>query len=134
MHPNGASKNIVDHAIFSKDGANLNNPAETNKPRVIPKIYKLKKRNAKGIPKSNKEIPNNGEVNNIAGTKPIKALIKAVKTSDTIISLIFIGAINKLVKFLLHISSKNNILKPMLVLNKKSYKIAQERITPTAPL
>ena len=134
MHPNGASKNMVDHAIFSNDGPNLNNPAETNKPRVIPKIYKLKKRNAKGKPKSNKEIPNNGEVNSIAGTKPIKALIKAVKTSDTIISLIFIGAINKLVKFLLHISSKKSILKPMLVLNKKSYKIAQERITPTAPL
>ena len=134
MHPKGASRNIVDHAIFSKDGPNLNNPAETNKPSVIPKKYKLKKRNARGIPKSNKEIPNKGEVNSIAGTKPIKALIKAVKTSDTIISLIFIGAINKLVKFLLHISSKNSILKPMLVLNKKSYKIAQERITPTAPL
>ena len=134
MHPKGASKNIVDHAIFSKDGPNLNNPAETNKPNVIPKIYKLKKRNAKGKPKSNKEIPNKGEVNNIAGTKPIKALIKAVKTSDTIISLIFIGAINKLVKFLLQISSKNNILNPMLVLNKKSYRIAQESITPTAPL
>ena len=134
MHPNGASKNIVDHAIFSKDGPNLNNPADTNKPRVIPKTYKLKKRNARGIPKSNKEIPNKGEVNNIAGTKPIKALIKAVKTSDTIISLIFIGAINKLVKFLLQISSKNNILNPMLVLNKKSYRIAQESITPTAPL
>ena len=125
---------MVDHAIFSKDGPNLNNPAETNKPSVMPKIYKLKKRKARGIPKSNKEIPNKGEVNSIAGTKPIKALIKAVKTSDTIISLIFIGAINKLVKFLLHISSKNSILKPMLVLNKKSYKIAQERITPTAPL
>ena len=134
MHPKGASKNIVDHAIFSKDGPNLSNPAETNKPRVIPKIYKLKKRNARGMPKSNKEIPNRGEVNNIAGTKPIKALIKAVKTSDTIISLIFIGAINKLVKFLLQISSKNNILNPMLVLNKKSYRIAQESITPTAPL
>jgi hypothetical protein len=70
----------------------------------------------------------------LPGTKPIKALIKAVKTSDTIISLIFIGAINKLVKFLLQISSKNNILNPMLVLNKKSYRIAQESITPTAPL
>ena len=134
MQPKGANKKRDDHAIFSKDGPNLNNPAETNKPRVIPKIYKLKKRNARGMPKSNKEIPNNGEVNNIAGTKPIKALIKAVKTSDTIISLIFIGAINKLVKFLLQISSKNNILNPMLVLNKKSYRIAQESITPTAPL
>ena len=134
MHPKGASKNIVDQAIFSKDGPNLNNPAETNKPKVIPKIYKLKKRNARGKPKSNKEIPNIGDVNNIAGTKPIRALIKAVKTSDTIISLIFIGAINKLVKFLLQISSKNSILNPILVLNKKSYKIAQESMTPTAPL
>jgi hypothetical protein len=111
---------MVDHAIFSKEGPNLNNPAETNIPRVIPKIYKLKKRKAKGKPKSSKETPNNGEVSNIAGINPIKALIKAVNTKDIIISLIFIGAINKLVKFLLHISSKNNILKPMLVLNKKS--------------
>ncbi len=134
MHPKGASKNIVDQAIFSKEGPNLNNPAETNKPKVIPKRYKLKKRNARGRPKSNKEIPNRGDVNNIAGTNPIKALIKAVKTSETIISLIFIGAINKLVKFLLHISSRNNILNPILVLNKKSYRIAQESITPTAPL
>ena len=134
MHPKGASKNIVDHAIFSKDGPNLNSPAETNKPKVIPKTYKLKKRNAKGKPKSNKEIPNIGDVNNIAGTKPIKALIKAVKTSDAIISLIFIGAINKLVKFLLQISSKNSMLNPILVLNKKSYRIAQESMTPTAPL
>ena len=134
MHPKGASKNIVDQAIFSKDGPNLSNPADTNKPRVIPKIYKLKKRKASGGPKSNNDIPNIGEVNNIAGTNPIKALIKAVKTSDTIISLIFIGAMNKFVKFLLHISSRNSILKLMLVLNKKSYKIAQERITPTPPL
>ena len=134
MHPKGASKNMVDQAIFSKEGPNLNNPAETNNPKVIPKIYKLKKRNARGRPKSNKEIPNIGDVNNIAGTNPIKALIKAVKTSDTIISLIFIGAINKLVKFLLQISSKNSILNPILVLNKKSYSIAQESITPTAPL
>ena len=120
MHPNGASKNIVDQAIFSKDGPNRNKPADTNKPSVIPKIYKLKKRKAKGNPNFNKDIPNNGEVNKIAGTNPINALIKAVKTSEVIISLIFIGAIKRLVKFLLHISSKNNILKPMLVLNKKS--------------
>ena len=120
MHPNGANKNIVDQAMFSKEGPNLNNPAETNKPRVIPNRYKLKKRKAKGKPKSNKEIPNIGEVNNIAGINPIKALIKAVKTSDTIISLIFIGAINKLVKFLLQISSKNSMLNPILVINKKS--------------
>ena len=61
MQPNGANKNIVDHAMFSKEGPNLSNPAETNKPRVIPKIYKLKKRKAKGIPNSTKEIPNRGE-------------------------------------------------------------------------
>jgi hypothetical protein len=134
MHPKGANKNIVDHAIFSKDGPNLNNPAETNKPRVIPKMYKLKKRKARGKPKSNKEIPNRGDVSSIAGTNPIKALIKAVKINDVIISLIFNGAMNRFVKFLLHISSKNNILNPILVLNKKSYRIAQDSITPTAPL
>ena len=120
MQPKGANKNMVDHAIFSKDGPNLNNPAETNRPRVIPNKYRLKKRNAKGRPSFSKDIPNNGEVNSIAGIKPINALIKAVKTRETIISLIFIGAINKFVKFLLHISSKNNMLKPILVLNKKS--------------
>ena len=120
MQPNGANKNMVDQAIFSKDGPNLNKPADTNKPSVIPKIYKLKKRKAKGKPRLNKEIPNNGDVNNIAGTKPINALIKAVTTREVIISLIFIGAIKRLVKFLLQISSKNNILKPILVLNKKS--------------
>ena len=66
------------------------------------------------------EIPNRGEVSKIAGTKPISALIKAVKINEIKISLFLIGAINKFVKFLLHISSKNNILKPILVLNKKS--------------
>jgi len=120
MQPKGANRNIVDQAIFSKEGPNLNNPAETNKPRVIPKKYKLKKRKPRGKPKSNKEIPNIGDVSNIAGINPIRALIKAVTTSETIISLIFMGAMNRLVKFLLHISSKNNMLNPMLVLNKKS--------------
>ena len=120
MHPKGANKNIVDHEIFSKDGPNLSKPADTNKPSVMPKIYKLKKRKAKGSPSLNKDIPNSGEVNKMAGTKPISALIKAVKMRAVIISLIFIGEINKFVKFLLQISSKNNILKPILVLNKKS--------------
>ena len=120
MHPKGANKKREDQAIFSKEGPNLSNPAETNKPSVIPKIYKLKKRKAKGKPKSNKDIPNKGEVSNIAGTNPIKALIKAVNTKEKIISLIFIGAIKRLVKFRLQISSRNNILKPILVLNKKS--------------
>ena len=44
MQPNGAKRNIVDHAIFSNEGPNLSNPAETKIPNVIPKIYKLKKR------------------------------------------------------------------------------------------
>ena len=42
MHPKGASKNKDDQAIFSKDGPNLISPELTNKPNVIPKIYKLK--------------------------------------------------------------------------------------------
>ena len=42
MQPNGASKNIVDQAIFSKDGPNLNNPEETKIPKVIPKIYLMR--------------------------------------------------------------------------------------------
>ena len=134
MQPNGASKNMVDHAMFSKEGPNLSNPAETNKPRVIPKIYKLKKRNAKGIPNFNKEIPNRGEVSNIAGTSPIKALIKAVTTKEIIISLIFIGAMNRFVKFLLHIYSRNIMLKLILARNKKSYNMAAVSITPTVLL
>ena len=106
--------------MFSNEGPNLSNPAETNIPKVIPKIYKLKKRKAKGNPNSNNDMPNSGEVSNMAGISPIKALIKAVKTKEIIISLIFIGAMKRLVKFLLHISSKNSMLNPILVLNKKS--------------
>ncbi len=97
MHPNGAKRNIVDQAIFSNEGPNLSNPEETIIPNVIPNKYKLKKRKNKYIPKSKIEIPKRGEVKIIAGTKPINALIKAVKTSDVIISLILIGAINKFV-------------------------------------
>ena len=71
-------------------------------------------------PRFNKEIPKSGDVNKIAGTKPISDLIKAVNINEIKISLFLIGVINKFVKFLLHISSRNNILKPILVLNKKS--------------
>ena len=46
--------------------------------------------------------------------------IAPMKISEIIISLSLIGEINKLVKLRLQISSKNNILKPILVLNKKS--------------
>ena len=120
MHPNGANKNNEDQAIFSNDGPNLIKPELTNNPSVIPKIYKLRNKKNKGIPKLRIEIPNKGDVIKIAGTNPIKVLTKAVKTSEMIISLIFIGAMNKFVKFLLQISSKNSILKLILDLNKKS--------------
>ena len=120
MHPKGANRNIVDHAMFSKEGPYLNRPADTRIPNVIPNKYRLKNRKNKNIPKSKMEIPNNGDVKSTAGIKPIRALIKAVATSEVNISPIFIGAINKFVKFLLQISSKKSILKPILVLNKKS--------------
>ena len=120
MHPSGANKNNEDHAIFSNDGPNLIKPELTNKPSVIPKRYKLKNKKNNGTPKLRIEIPNKGDVNNIAGTRPIRALIKAVPMREIIISLILIGEINKFVKFLLHISSKKSILKLMLDLKRKS--------------
>ena len=120
MHPRGASRNKDDHAIFSKAGPYLNSPDETKRPKVIPKMYKLKNKKNNGIPKFKIDIPNKGLVINIAGTKPINVLINAVPTNAVMISLIRIGAINKFVKFLLQISSKNNMLKLILDLNKKS--------------
>ena len=120
MHPRGANKKRDDHAIFSNDGPNLIKPALTNKPSVIPKIYKLKNNNSKGKPNFNIETPKSGEVKIIAGTRPIKVLIKAVKISDTIISFNLRGAMNKLVKFLLQISSKKSMLKLILDLNRIS--------------
>ena len=120
MHPKGANRNKDDHAMFSNAGPYLSNPAETNNPRVIPNAYRLKNNKKSGVPRSKIDMPNNGEVINIAGTKPIKVLKRAVKTKDIIISLILSGAINKFVKFLLQISSKKSMLKLMLDLNKKS--------------
>ena len=120
MHPRGASKNNEDQAIFSKDGPNLIRPALTNKPNVIPNVYKLKNKRSSGKPKFKIETPNKGAVKIIAGTNPIKVLIKAVKIKAMIISFNFKGAINKFVKFLLHISSKNNILKLILDLKRIS--------------
>ena len=95
MQPKGANKNRDDQAIFSKDGPNLIRPALTNKPKVIPKIYKLKKSRSRGKPSFKIDTPNKGEVKIIAGTSPIKVLIKAVNISATIISFSFNGAINK---------------------------------------
>ena len=74
----------------------------------------------RGTPRRKTETPNKGMAINTAGTRPINVLKMAVRVKAAIISLIFIGAINKFVKFLLHISSRNNMLKPILVLNKKS--------------
>ena len=83
---------------FQKKGPNLIKPELTKSPSVIPKIYKLRNKKNNGIPNLRIEIPKRGDVNKIAGTNPIKVLIKAVKTNEIIISLIFIGAINRFVK------------------------------------
>ena len=120
MQPKGANKKRDDQAMFSKEGPNLMSPALTNRPNVIPKIYKLRNKRSRGRPKFKIETPNNGAVKLIAGTSPINVLIKAVNIKAMIISLSFKGAINKLVKFLLHISSKNNMLKLMLDLKRIS--------------
>ena len=134
MHPSGAKKNKLAQAIFSKEGPYLRSPEVTNKPKVIPNKYNANNKNNKGSPNFKTDTPNKGIAIKTAGTKPIRVLIIAVKVSDAIISLIFIGAINKLVKFLLHISSRNIILKLMLARNKKSYKMAAVSITPTVLL
>ena len=120
MQPNGANKNKEDHAIFSKDGPNLIRPALTNRPKVIPNKYKLKNNKNKGKPNFKIETPNKGDVKIIAGTNPIKVLIKAVNINAVTISFSLRGAINRLVKFLLQISSKKSILKLILDLNRIS--------------
>ena len=56
------------------------------------------------------DTPNRGIAIRAAGISPIKVLIIAVNVKAAIISLNLIGAINRLVKFLLQISSKNIIL------------------------
>ena len=134
MHPNGAKKNKLAHAIFSNDGPNLNKPDVTSRPKVIPKRYKDNNKNNNGKPSSNTETPKRGIAKIAAGTMPISALKIAVKVRDAIISLNLIGDINKFVKFLIKISSKNIILKLMLTLNKKSYNIAAVKIIPTVLL
>ena len=120
MQPKGASKNKEDQAIFSKDGPNLIRPATTNKPKDIPKMYKLKNSKSNGNPNFKIETPNKGAVKRIAGTNPINVLIKAVNIKAIMISLSFRGAINRFVKFLLQISSKNSILKLILDLKRIS--------------
>ena len=123
-----------DHAVFSNAGPNLKRPEVTKIPRVVPNMYKLKKSKNNGAPRFIIETPNKGLINKTAGTIPIRVLTRAVNVKAVIISLNFKGATNKFVKFLLHISSRNNMLKLMLDLNKKSYSIAQLSITPTVLL
>ena len=134
MHPKGAKKNKLAHAMFSNEGPNLNSPDVTKSPKVTPNKYKGNSKSNNGNPSLKTETPKRGIAKTAAGIKPKSALKIAVKVKDVIISLILIGAINKFVKFLLQISSKNIILKLMLTLNKKSYKIAAVKIIPTVLL
>ena len=134
MQPKGARKNKLAQAIFSKEGPYLNNPEVTSSPKVTPNKYNASSKKIKGTPRLRTETPKRGIAINTAGTKPINVLKIAVNVSAAIISLILIGAINRFVKFLLHISSKNIILKLILALNKKSYKIAAVKIIPTVLL
>ena len=120
MQPKGAKKNKLAQAIFSNEGPNLNRPEVTNRPSVIPKRYKLSSKNKSGIPNLKTETPKSGIAIIAAGTIPLNALKIAVNVREATISLIFMGAINRLVKFLLQISSRNIILKLILTLNKKS--------------
>jgi hypothetical protein len=106
--------------MFSKAGPYLRSPEVTNSPNVIPKRYKLKKSKTNEGPKANMETPKKGAARSTAGIIPISVLTKAVAVRAAIISLTFKGATNKLVKFLLQISSRNNILKLILERNKKS--------------
>ena len=79
MQPKGANKKRDDQAMFSKEGPNLIRPALTNKPKVIPKIYKLKNNRSSGGPNFKIETPNNGAVKIIAGTKPIQLKFLSVQ-------------------------------------------------------
>ena len=74
------------------------------------KNFKDIRRKIKGKPILKIETPNKGIANKAAGTKPIRVLKIAVKVKAAIISLILIGAIKRLVKFLLQISSRNIML------------------------
>ena len=90
--------------MFSKAGPNLSSPDVTKIPKVMPNMYKLKKSKNRAGPIFKIETPNSGLINIIAGTIPINVLSRAVKVNAIIISLIFKGATNKFVKFLLKIT------------------------------
>ena len=138
MHPGaGNFDNTIVNALINYDKNSLSNIGDELRPGIVHRIDK----NTSGlvvIAKNNEthehlsdqfnkhtitrvyQLLIWGKVKIMAGTNPIKVLIKAVKISDVIISLSFKGAINKLVKFLLHISSKKSILKLMLDLKRIS--------------
>ena len=96
--------------MFSKDGPNRTKPDVTRRPKVTPNMYKETNKNINGIPILKIETSNSGIAKRAAGIKPINVLKIAVKVNAAIISLIFIGAINRFVKFLLQISSRNIML------------------------
>ena len=48
MHPNGAKKNKLAQAIFSKDGPYLRRPEVTRRPSVTPNKYNANNKNIKG--------------------------------------------------------------------------------------
>jgi hypothetical protein len=106
--------------MFSKAGPYLKRPEVTKRPKVIPKRYRLRKSKINDGPSLNRETPKKGVAISIAGTIPIKVLNNAVAVKAVIISLILRGATKRFVKFLLQISSRNNILKLILDRNKKS--------------
>ena len=110
MHPRGAIKNKLAQATFSKDGPNLISPAVTNKPKVIPNIYNDKSNKYNGNPSSNIDMLNNGIAMKTAGTKPNKVLRRAVEVKAQITSLDLNGDTKRLIKFLLHISSRKSML------------------------
>ena len=101
---------MMDQSTFSKEGLNLKRPEDKKRHKVTPKIYREINKKRRGVPIFKIETPKKGIASNAAGTKPIKVLKIAVNVKAAIISLSRIGAINKFVKFLLHISSKNIIL------------------------
>ena len=61
MHPRGAKKNKLAHAIFSNEGPNLMSPALTNKPKVIPKMYKLKNKQLINFTKGKDDVAEKSE-------------------------------------------------------------------------
>ena len=85
MHPSGANKNNEDHAIFSNEGPNLNNPDVTKRPKVTPKRYNGNNNNNRGKPSLKTETPKRGIAKIAAGTKPISALKIAVNVREVII-------------------------------------------------